>query len=300
MSFSITGESKLCLFPEQHEDLFSKVSELSRIPTTSSNRISLQARWSTCLSAIPVELLPQVEVPDEFIPLLSTIWENSTSEETSLLLDNKLFSSSSAEAFTEMLKNSTHLTSLLLCDGTLTVELMPLIANALKKNRTLKELYLHNNGIDDKSCLVLSEALKKNRTVEKLVLQGNRISNNGAIALADLLEYTHIGVENKLGEGSVGIKVEVSHLKILNLSENFIRDEGAIALSKAVHKNLFLKKIDMQQNCLTPFSNMAFKQAKETNPDVIFKNDIKKRKQSDKEEEQDGFTLFASKNAFRI
>ncbi len=300
MSFSIRTESKFCLFSEQQEDLFSKVSELSRIPITSSNRISLQARWSTCLNALPVELLPEVELPDEFIPLLSTIWERRASERTSLLLDNKLFSPSSVKAFSEMLKSNNHLTSLLLCDGTLTIELMPLIANALKENRTIKELYLHDNDIDDESCQMLSEALKKNQSIEKLILQRNRISNNGARAIANLLEHTHIGVENKLEEGKIGIKVEASHLESINLSENFIRDEGAIAISKAVHKNLFLKEVDMRQNCLTIFSTMAFKQAKEVNPDITFKNDIKKRPRSKKEEEQDDFALFASKNTLRI
>lgn len=114
------------------------------------------------------------------------------------------------------------------------------LANSLSKLAKLQKLNLCNNQIDDAAVKALTNALKDNIGLKSLNLACNQISSDGVNALVQLLE-THC-------QSASILKFRLAPaLEILNLSDNQIDSSGAKNLSKVL-KQYKLRELDLGNN----------------------------------------------------
>lgn len=136
------------------------------------------------------------------------------------------------------------------------------LTEALAKCRNLKKLDLRDNMFGVEAGVKLSEALYKHEHITEIYLSYLNLEDDGAIAIADalkdsapLLEVLEMAGNDITAEAAPSIAACISRKKSLvklNLSENDLKDDGAIKISKAFGEGLDqLKEIDMSQNSLT-------------------------------------------------
>jgi hypothetical protein len=145
---------------------------------------------------------------------------------------------------------------------------MPALIDALKENRTLKTLYLDGNLMSAECATHLAEALKVNGTLEKLSLcfcfPDTDDSAGSLRALAEALTVnrtlkTLILRDNRSLDGFKGFRAEgLTHLaealKVnqgltrLDLSCDFIDDEGALTFVEALKVNRTLTNLELSNN----------------------------------------------------
>ena len=105
-----------------------------------------------------------------------------------------------------------------------------IITNTLIRNTNLRKIYLMDSDITDDRLLQMVEAIRGHRILEHLALYGNRIGNVGCQALATLLEDPNCNIRE------------------LDLSDNVIQFEGAVALANSLATNTKLRKLDLSHN----------------------------------------------------
>jgi len=115
------------------------------------------------------------------------------------------------------------------------------LCERLKENPHKKRVILKGNCLGSGGASVLSGFLKENSTIEVLSLEWNQLGNDGAMALCRALE--------------------TCHLEDLDLRNNNIKSEGAIAIAKAVMANGTIKSIDLRWNQIEDSGAKAFKVA---------------------------------------
>lgn len=136
-------------------------------------------------------------------------------------------------ALSEALETCTNLKKLDLRDNMFGVEAGVALSKALVKHKGLTEVYLSYLNLEDEGAIAIANALKESAdSLEVLDLVGNEITAKGASTLAACIAVKH-------------------NLAKLNLSENELKDEGAIVISKALEEgHLKLIELDMSQNYL--------------------------------------------------
>ncbi|GFP84005.1 ran GTPase-activating protein 2 [Phtheirospermum japonicum] len=135
------------------------------------------------------------------------------------------------------------------------------LSEALTKCRNLKKIDLRDNMFGVEAGLKLSEALYKHEHLTEIYLSYLNLEDDGAIAIADalkesapLLAVLEMAGNDITAEAAPSISACVSRKKglvKLNLSENELKDEGAIHISKALgegHEKL--KEVDLSQNSI--------------------------------------------------
>ena len=97
--------------------------------------------------------------------------------------------------------------------------------NTLERMTKLEEIILPNNNLGDEGLNLLSKAIKQNQLqITKLNLSSNSFTHEGITALVDNLE-------------------KMTSLKVLNLNNNLVKDEGLISLKKFVENGLLRLKL---------------------------------------------------------
>ncbi|KAG8636703.1 RAN GTPase-activating protein 2 isoform X2 [Manihot esculenta] len=135
-------------------------------------------------------------------------------------------------ALAEALETCTHLKKLDLRDNMFGVEGGVALCKALSKHAGLTEIYLSYLNLEDEGAVAIANSLKESAPLlEVLDMAGNDIT---AEAAPDL---------------SACIAVKQNLCK-LNLSENELKDEGAIQISKALEGHIQLNEVDMNTNSL--------------------------------------------------
>jgi Ran GTPase-activating protein (RanGAP) involved in mRNA processing and transport len=115
------------------------------------------------------------------------------------------------------------------------------LANSFSKLAKLQKLNLCNNQIDDEAVKALTNALKDNIGLKSLNLACNQISSDGVNALVQLLE-THC-------QSASILKFRLAPaLETLNLSDNQIDSSGAKNLSIILERYTKLRELDLGNN----------------------------------------------------
>lgn len=135
-------------------------------------------------------------------------------------------------ALSEALKGCSHLKKLDLRDNMFGIEGGVALADALSKHANLKEAYLSYLNLEDKGTVAIANAFKDSAPLlEVLELAGNDVTPAAAPALAACFAAKQ-------------------HLLKLNLSENELKDEGTIQISKSLEGLAQLTELDMSTNAI--------------------------------------------------
>ena len=128
----------------------------------------------------------------------------------------------------------------------------------LEKNCSLTELHACENSLGDSGAVILTEGLQKNSSLRKLDLRSNGIGMEGAISIAKMLQANHTLVGLHLGMNDIGnVGAEAlaqglctSVLEKLDLSDNGIDAEGALALASMLRINKSLHELNLAFNSI--------------------------------------------------
>ncbi|XP_052188438.1 RAN GTPase-activating protein 2 isoform X2 [Diospyros lotus] len=136
-------------------------------------------------------------------------------------------------ALADALGTCTHLKKLDLRDNMFGVEAAVVLSKALSKHANLTEVYLSYLNLEDKGAIAIADALKESApSLEVLDMAGNDIKVEAASSLAACIAAKQF-------------------LTKLNLSENELKDEGAIQISKALEEGHGqLKEVDLSTNLI--------------------------------------------------
>ncbi|XWS31582.1 hypothetical protein CRYUN_Cryun23aG0088700 [Craigia yunnanensis] len=136
-------------------------------------------------------------------------------------------------ALAEALKTCTHLKKLDLRDNMFGVEAGVALSKALSLFADLTEIYLSYLNLEDEGAEALANVLKESApSLEVLEMAGNDITAKGAASLVSCIASKQF-------------------LTKLNLSENELKDEGAILIGKALEEGHGqLNEVDMSTNAI--------------------------------------------------
>lgn len=156
----------------------------------------------------------------------------------SLLLEDFRCSSTRVDseggiALSEALEFCSHLKKIDLRDNMFGVEAGKALSKSLLRHTNLKEIYLSYLNLEDEGAISISDALKNSAPkLEVLEMAGNEITPGAVPALKACLE-------------------EKQFLVRLNLSENELKDEGALQIAKSLEEgHAHLKELDMSTNSI--------------------------------------------------
>ncbi|KAL7144673.1 hypothetical protein ABFS83_07G028600 [Erythranthe nasuta] len=135
------------------------------------------------------------------------------------------------------------------------------LTEALAQCKSLKKLDLRDNMFGVEAGLKLSEALYKHAYITEIYLSYLNLEDDGAIAIANALKDTAPSLEvlemagNDITAEAAPVLAECiatkKSLVKLNLSENDLKDVGALQISKVLGEgHNKLKEVDMSQNSL--------------------------------------------------
>ena len=131
-----------------------------------------------------------------------------------------------------------------------------LLCDVIKENYLLEELHLSNNNFHQSSAVFL-QALKSLTRLKVLNLNGNKMSGKVAQDLAHVIENNcyylqslHLGFNSMRSSLSLVLQSlkTVSHLKILNLSGNYMTDSVAQKLAYVIKANVNLEVLRLSCN----------------------------------------------------
>lgn len=158
-------------------------------------------------------------------------------------------------ALAEALEVCTHLKKLDLRDNMFGVEAGLALSKTLPGFGNLIEVYLSYLNLEDEGVIALAEALKKSATsLQVLEMAGNDITAKAAPALASLI--------------AAGDSITK-----LNLSENELKDDGAILIAQALEQgHAELKEVDLSTNAIRRVGARALAQTVVVKPEFQLLN----------------------------
>ncbi|XP_075516622.1 RAN GTPase-activating protein 2-like [Primulina tabacum] len=135
------------------------------------------------------------------------------------------------------------------------------LAEALAKCNNLKKLDIRDNMFGVEVSIKLTEAVKNKENLTEIYLSYLNLEDEGASAIANALEVTAPSLEvlemagndisAKAAQSLAACIARKKSLVKLNLSENDLKDSGALLISKAFgEEHDKLKEVDLSQNSL--------------------------------------------------
>mmetsp|Transcript_62972 Transcript_62972/g.150164 ORF Transcript_62972/g.150164 Transcript_62972/m.150164 type:complete len:621 (+) Transcript_62972:115-1977(+) len=136
---------------------------------------------------------------------------------------------------------------------------MPRLAEALAQNKRVKHLTLATNAITETGCHALAEGLAQNNSLTYLDLGENQLLCGGALAVARMVAQKPklIGLDlasNRISDtGCVAVCRALGQtpgvpIQVLNLAENALSDEAAVAVAHLMHKADHLHHLDLSRS----------------------------------------------------
>jgi len=122
-------------------------------------------------------------------------------------------------------ENSRHLTKLSILRADLLQN--ELVALTLRSCSNLKSIKLYDCNITDSKLLPIVEAIRGHSSLEHIYFNDNIITNTGCEALATLLSHPNCNLQE------------------IQISNNFIGNEGAIILARSLTNNRHLRELDI-------------------------------------------------------
>jgi Ran GTPase-activating protein 1 len=146
------------------------------------------------------------------------------------------------------------------------------LAEALRSSKSLTRIDLRDNMFGPEPGLALARTLKLHTNLVEVSLSYLGLTDEGALAiikaLADgalqlhILELSGNDITAAIAPALAAYIRSLQQLKILNLSENELRDKGTVTVSKALleeHENL--EELDLSENKITRIGALAAAQA---------------------------------------
>ena len=159
-------------------------------------------------------------------------------------------SDNAAIVISEFLKRNETLKTLKLSQSTVSIEAIEHFMKVIQTNTStsLEVLDISSNNMCDDGMIVISKYLKHNRKIKELNIAGNIITEQGAKVVADLFCCNcKIGTVANSGSLSKITKV-YSALQKIDISHNFISDDGAAAIGECLKLNKVLKELNLSDN----------------------------------------------------
>jgi len=234
----------------QEQEDYSKM-ELSEEQKQNFTRRGIEAYERACKSF------------DFYIFPLKTVVEKLVTSELDLTMHG--LGDKGCIAVAQCIKSNPLITSLNLCDNSITIDGVEVLMNVMRMNKSITELDLSKNRLGNKGLgrskstlgAVLKNMLLRNVKLKKLVLKSNNVSDTDVEDICSSLteNYTlgHLDLSyNKLGERS-GLFISQmlssnSELKVINLEWNMLRTLGAIHVLGGLRSNNAVSRIRLGWN----------------------------------------------------
>ncbi|XP_053400502.1 leucine-rich repeat-containing protein 74B-like [Mercenaria mercenaria] len=134
------------------------------------------------------------------------------------------------------------------------------LANFMSRNRTLRHLDLSDNNFTDNAGESISQIIENGENVLELALRGNKLAECGttigeALKTNDTLKVLDLSWNHIRGNGAIGLckGVQVNKgLETLLLSWNGFGFEGCTAMGYALKENTTLQALDLANNRIHP------------------------------------------------
>ncbi|KAL0876479.1 hypothetical protein Bca101_026184 [Brassica carinata] len=204
-------------------------------------------------------------------------------------------------ALSKALECCTHMKKLDLRDNMFGTEAGVSLSKTLSSYKHLAELYLSYLNLADEGAIAIADALKESASpIEVLEMAGNDITVEAASAIAACVaakqELNKLNLsENELkDEGCVQIakSMEEDHSKLqyLDMSNNYIRRAGAVALADVVIKKEGFKLLNIDGNIISEEGVEEVKEMFKKKPELLGdleENDPDGEEGDDEEEEEE-------------
>ncbi|KAJ0238615.1 RAN GTPase-activating protein 2 [Hirschfeldia incana] len=204
-------------------------------------------------------------------------------------------------ALSEALECCAHMKKLDLRDNMFGTEAGVSLGKTLSSYRNLTELYLSYLNLEDEGAIAIADALKESASpIEVLEMAGNDITVEAVEAIAACVaakrDLNRLNLsENELkDEGCVKIAKSVgddhSKLQYVDLSNNYIRRAGAVALAGVVIKKEGFKLLNIDGNIISEEGVEEVREIFKKKPELLGdleENDPDGEEGDDEEEEED-------------
>ncbi|KAM4540275.1 uncharacterized protein V3H82_022285 [Fundulus diaphanus] len=193
--------------------------------------------------------------------------------------DNSSMGTSSWRALAHLIKQSTCLSRLDVCNVSLVEYPVQSLSKALLTSR-LRVLHLDNAQLSGASLFTLVRALKTNRGLQELHLSSNQLNSyQDAMQLGDLLRYNNTLQTLELSNNTLadagleelcdGLSRQTDGLKVLILKNNQITERGMNHLAKTLPGLKTLEVLDIGENHLGNEGIQAIRESLMVNSSVL-------------------------------
>ncbi|GFZ08835.1 RAN GTPase activating protein 2 [Actinidia rufa] len=177
-------------------------------------------------------------------------------------------------AFGKLLKSQHNLRELYLMNDGISEEAAKAVCELIPSTEKLRILQFHNDMTGDEEAVAISKIVKHSPLLVDFRCSSTRVDFEGGVALSEALgTSTHLK-KLDLRNSMFGVEVLKKQLLTkLNLSENELKDVGAIQISKALQINHDqLKEVDMSTNKIRRAGARVLAQAVEGKPEFKLLN----------------------------
>ncbi|XP_073967223.1 uncharacterized protein [Choristoneura fumiferana] len=186
---------------------------------------------------------------------------------TNFMLTNLL------EAVSQLLANTTLLTSLLLEGLPLKIPYLNPVCEALLANNSLRHVFLPRCLVGDAGCLAICKAVRCMPNILTLDLSGCELTPLGASYIADLLKYQKIHRYSENWVHTLRYRLpdldQMAGLRRVSVCGNPLGDAGAAALLTVLADDLWIKAMDLQNCELTESTAQTVLQMMESNTTLV-------------------------------
>ena len=192
----------------------------------------------------------------ELVPELSRLPDDRT---LVLLLNGNDMLREGAEELNRLLLEGKRVQSLQLQWNLLGSEGAAALVPGISATKFLRFVDLTGNELEEEGAIALSAGIKENKSIQSLVIPENQIGNEGVIVIAHALKHNttlqtlDVSNNNIFEEGAMFLAgvLETQNKTIVEvrLTGNCLRNEGAVALAKAVAVHPVLEHLELR-NCV--------------------------------------------------
>lgn len=157
-----------------------------------------------------------------------------------------------AETVCNFMKNNENLTTLMLEGLPLKKNFITYVANGLSENRSIKNLSFARSALGDEGCKIICSTIQYLSNIDCLNLSQCQLTPRGAESIANLIKFQKIlrfakGWESTLRYQTIDPDV-LPGLKRITINGNAIKDEGLYSITEILKEDVWIKVLDVQ-NC---------------------------------------------------
>ena len=210
---------------------------------------------------------------DTEVILLTALMHNNVNAKAIDIVGSEI-SDSAAIVLGDFLKTNETIQKMTVSHSTLSVEAIKQIMKAIQINTTLEVLEISSCNLSDDAAVAISEYLKHNRTLKVLNIVENHITKKGAKFFADYIQPNLFCCNSKnkaVANESLKFNNEIQKfpgnmqvntaLQRLDISHNFISDDGGIIIGECLKLNSTLEELYLSDNKITSYAIIEIAEA---------------------------------------